>query len=193
MINEQLEGIVKSIRIPKEFLSWANKWSSYLETEENKQEIVSVVNNSNDISVLEKRSALLLEKLLDGTITDAEYKPAKKKISDQITLLKNTENVLPRKVSYRKLLDEMEFALTASQKFRKADDMGKGRVIKDLGSNFLLKDRIVSIHLKNSYYVFSKVSDWSISEKKAFELTKYDDILSKKPDLVPSNPMWLPG
>ncbi len=193
VINEQLEEIVKSIRIPKEFLSWANKWSSYLETEENKQEHVSIVDKSKDITVLEKRSSLLLEKLLDGTITDVEYKPAKKKIADQINILKSTENALPVSRSYRELLDEMEFGLTASQKFNKADDLGKGRVVRDLGSNFLLKDRKVSIQLKNSYYVFSKVSDWSIKEKEAFDLTKYADILSKRPDLVPSNPMWLPS
>ncbi len=85
----------------------------------------------------------------------------------------------------------MEFALIASSKFKKADDAGKGRVVRDLGSNFLLTDKKVSIQLKNSYYVFSKVSDWHKKPNDKFELTKYADILSKRPDLKPSNPMWL--
>ena len=190
-INEQLAEITGSIRIPKEFLAWASKWTAYLDSEDNQQVKQNTTNASKDIIALEKRSSLLLEKLLDGTITDTEYKPAKKKIADQIEALKNQADLPQKKQDYKEILDEIEFALTASTKFKKADDMGKGRVVRDLGSNFLLKDKKVSIQLKNSYYVFSKVTNWSIKPNDEFELSKYSDILSKRPDLLPSNPMWL--
>ncbi len=192
-LNEQLGKIISSIRVPKEFLVWAKKWSDYLEDFEFEQRKSRVSAINGDEKVLEKRAALLLEKLLDGTVSDADYKIAKRQIDLKLENIQQTKNTQPVKRTYREIMDEIEFARVAKVKFAKADDLNKGRVVRDLGSNFSLTNKKVAIQLKNTYFVLSNQQNWLQKQSDKFELAKYADILSKRPDLVPANPSWLPS
>ncbi len=87
-LNEQLGEVVKSIRIPKDFLVWANKWSKYLEDEVNINNKPTNNLREKEIASLETKLPLLLDKLLSGLITDTEYRQAKSKITSQIDTIK---------------------------------------------------------------------------------------------------------
>ena len=192
-MSDQLSDIVSRIKVPKDFLMWAKKWNAYLEENEINTKEDKAKSQQEEIDQIKTKKQKLLEKLMDELIDDEQYKVMKKKYDDQI--LEIEQSLLTQKIfnDREDIIDQLEFAHTVKEKFDNGEDKDKRRVVEDLGLNYSLKDKKVAIQLKKTYFVLSKIPDWSKLQKDRFELNKYADVLAQKPDLKPSNPAWLPG
>lgn len=182
------------IRVTKPFLVWAEKWNQYLdEYEERNLDSYRSKYDQELAGISEKRDELLNLRL-DKTISIDEFKRKSAELAtEEKTRTKQFQQlVTSTSTSSRDIMDELEFAYRAKEKYVHGDKRIKRNMIMYLGSNFFLNAKKVSIQLKNTYAAIEKMNTGGMDEKGKLELVKYAGVFSKNPDLIPSNPRWLP-
>jgi hypothetical protein len=145
--------------------------------------------DKEQIAKLQNQLAELRKYLLKGTFTEDEYQAEKLTIKNQIKTLE--EKMIPQYHKPKDIVAEAEFASSAVSNLLSGIKEKQRNVVSNLGSNFYLSDKKVSIHLSNTLLVFQKFHKRMNDQNQRFELSEYADLFVKRPDLKPDNPIWL--
>ena len=190
--KEQLTSLLLSIRPPKEFIDWAKRWVHVIsDTEQNSQKVITET-RQNALSNITRKIDRLLDMSLNGTITEDVYKEKSRELESEKRKLESNsheENSPSSKV--QQINDTLDFASVAANKFTNGLRSDKHFVLLKVSSNLWFDHKQILIDFKPEYKPLQSPEKWEELYVGKLEPQKYSDTLSKYPDLVPANPVWL--
>ncbi len=149
----QISDIVKNIEIPKEFTEWALE---VIRTNEKKESLTrDLILNQH-----QQRYSACLGKLdrvkemrINGELSAEEYNKEKEKILTEKDGVQKLINELNSDVNENivRLEKKLEIAETAQEKINSSDEETQRNVLENLGSNFILKDKILTLDLEEIF------------------------------------------
>lgn len=198
-LNKQINNKLSKIQISEDFKNWAIKYLNVLNEEEVKDR------NSTLGSVQEAYNGCLkrIDNLLalkispqnsDGDLlSDDEYKNQKQTLIEEKERLKEKLGDTDLRVDKWLELSEktFEFATYAKHWFEKGGQEEKRQIFASLGSNLILKDKIISINLEKPLESLEKmktevaeISPMFEPAKKGFTEAQMMNFYSKNPTLL---------
>ena len=191
-LEEQIDELLQSIEIPDAFLKWAFKKLQ----KENKSKVKEFSVNRGQIQKEYNENEAMLENLSDDlarrVIDETTYKSCRGRYQKKRTQLKKElQKCEERKDSWMDdVMKSFIFAKNASQKFAVGDRNTKKELFVSLGSNFLLKDRKLSVELSYPFRCIQKSNEESTSLIPSLEPLKNCLSKPKKADLERLIPVW---
>ncbi|MFZ4500581.1 MAG: recombinase family protein [Minisyncoccia bacterium] len=159
-LKKQITKEISSIEIPPEFHTFAMKWlQKENEQEANTQQVVLGTQQKAYNAVVEKLSSLI-DMRASGEINPEDF--AKKQaqyLTQKNELKKHLERTDNRVDQWNKTSDEMlTFIEKAQERFNNGSLQTKRSILSTLGSNLVIKDKIISIDMEKSLFPMKKVS-----------------------------------
>ncbi len=159
-LKKQISKEINSIEIPPEFHSYAMKWfRNENEKEVNTQKVVLGANQKGYNTAVEKLSNLI-DMRSGGEISPEDF-------------AKKQDQYLTEKNKFKKILDGSDnrvdqwnqtsnemltFLENAQERFKNGTLQTKRSILSTLGSNLIIKDKIISIDMEKSLFPMKKVS-----------------------------------
>lgn len=163
--TRQLEEIFNNLTIRKEFQEWGMETIREMNEKDSIDSEALLASQTRTITATEAKANKLLDCLLNGVITDEEYKAKSEAIKKELEKLKaeqkqTLENSNDWRETMRRTLDVL---FGGQEKFENGDNFAKREVLQSLGSNTVLKDGKISINtykwlepIKNEYKKLEK-------------------------------------
>ncbi|NQS89381.1 hypothetical protein HQ584_06300 [Patescibacteria group bacterium] len=192
---EQIKELLLSIRPEKEFITWAKKWLSALHKNESFDNESILKSQQRALGGVENKLNRLLDMRLNDLLDDKTYKAKKRDlVTEKRSVKKKMENIDKSLDGWRdKVENALDFAYTCQKKFEAGTREEKHEIMIRIGSNLFIENKKLLIDLENEFQVLSEQKNWGKKYSNRLEPQKYTEILEKKPDLRPANPVWLPG
>jgi site-specific DNA recombinase len=159
-LKKQVAKEINSVEIPSEFHSYAMKWfRNENEKEAGSQKVVLGANQKGYDASVEKLSNLI-DMRSGGEISPEDF-------------TKKQEQYLSEKNKFKKLLDGSDnridqwnqtsnemltFIEKAQERFKNGTLQTKRSILSTLGSNLIIKDKIISIDIEKSLFPMKKIS-----------------------------------
>ncbi len=180
-LEKQIITILDQITIPESFLSFALESLNTENSQESKNREIILSNQQNELKNCLKRIDNLISLYISpenserDLLSDTEFKEQKN------LLLKQKEGINACLEKLSEDVDEwleltektFKFATYARQHFLEGDYDTKNTILRALGSNYILKDGILSISLDNSYKIIFNSLKTITSENPTFELSTF--------------------
>ena len=193
-LNGQIDNIVKSIRIPTSFHEWGMKWFRTQNEKEGGYTQKIVDNQQKEYKSVLSKLNNLLDMRTANEIGPEEYQNKKKELEVQKAkceeLFNDTAHRVDRWVEEAEKL--FDFAEKASLVFMNGDLEIKRDIFAHLGSNLVLKDRIIVANLENTLIPMQIVSQESQKIIKSLEPAKESENYDKLSKLYSENPLVFP-
>lgn len=194
-LNTQIESLLLRIKLKPEFVEWAKKWIKVIHENESSVQETVLQKQQDTLLRVENRLNKLLDLRLDDKLDEGMYEQKKTELESERSKIKlgltNTDEHL---TSWRKKIETaLDFALAAYSKFNTGTRDDKHEVLCRIGSNLLINNKFIKIELKKYYEIFSEQDIWEEKYKDWLEPEEYRNLTSQRPDLLPPNPIWLPG
>lgn len=193
-LKKQISKEINSIEIPPEFHSFAMKWfQKENEKEANTQKIILNTNQKEYDAITEKLSRLI-DMRASGEISPEEFaKKQSQYLLEKNEFKKNFDNLSSKVDQWNKTSDEMlTFIEKAQERFKNGTLQTKRNILSTLGSNLIIKDKIISIDMDKSLFPMKKVSNKIKVIKEALEPL---NTIEKQKDfeyLCTQSPIWSP-
>lgn len=159
-LTRQLEEIFNGLTIRKEFEEWGLETIREMNDEESSDREALLASQAKTIAENEAKANKLLDCLLNGIITDEEYKAKSETIKAELKKLKIEQGqTLDNGNDWRETMRRtLNVLFSGRDKFENGDVFAKREVLQSLGSNTILKDGKISINtykwlepIKNEY------------------------------------------
>ena len=159
-LKKQVINEIESIEIPPEFHSYAMKWFRAENEKEAKEQKTILDAQQKAYSTIVARLSNLIDMRASGEITPEDFAIKQEKYlaekNNFKTILDKTDG---RVDQWNRSSDEMlTFIEQAKDKFTNGTLKKKREILSTLGSNLLLKDKILSIDIENCLFPMKKVS-----------------------------------
>jgi site-specific DNA recombinase len=138
------------------------------------------IQKKNEVTKLEKEIKGLLQMRLSDSITEGEYKEARKERDEKLVFIKAKLNQSEYQKEKLTTLIEKKFLMVANlkERFKKAPDEEKKAIFYSLGKNHVLKDKKLLIDKHNWLKSVEKNKEAAEHEIRWLELEKYIDLKS---------------
>ena len=191
----QISNVLLSVKPDKEFIDWAKRWMAYVDKDKIEAQEEISDSQKRELQAIKNRLDKLLDMKLNDMIDDVKYKEKKDQLNkekDEIEeKLSSDDNGVSKKSA--KIESDLDFAFYCKNKFEEGFRDDKQEVLMRIGKNLFLKeDKTVDIRLKMIFHTLSNKENWVDQFKDWLEPKKYTEIMAKRPDLRPANPVWLP-
>jgi site-specific DNA recombinase len=181
LLEKQLKDYLEKVQIPDAFIKWASKQLQSVYKDEVKVQASTRMSAQQELNRLKKKQAKLLEEYLssDSVLTKEEYSEQKQKVLTEICLLE--ENMQAHSGEEVKWIgdceDFFEFSSQLLNRFDTVDIEEKRFVLQAIGSNFVLKNRQLTLEYQKIYKPFLKLNEFESQnrlepEKPDVEATK---------------------
>jgi len=159
-LEMQMRDVIEDLSIHEDFKSYALTRLRELHIKESKNRQALAGNVDIAIGAVQKRLDNLLEMRLRDQLTDDEYNGRKRILLDEIVNLKENRLNLEHRQSHWFELSENAFLFANMAKywFEQGDQQRKREIIACLGSNFILKDKILLIEAKKPFLIIREGS-----------------------------------
>lgn len=144
-LESQISAFLTSLAIPRDFRDWAHEAITFLEKEEGKADEAKQQSLKQKLASISSESENLLDLKLRNLLTDEEFSQKRdslKKRKSEIQQLLADEtgdgNDLTAEV--------FDFAFEAAHVFINSSSETKRQILRQVGSNLTLKDKILHIH-----------------------------------------------
>ncbi len=159
-LKKQIAKEINSIEIPPEFHSYAMKWfRNENEKEASSQEVVLEANQKGYNDAVKKLNNLI-DMRASGEIQPEDF--AKKQtqyLAEKAQFKKQLEGTNNRIDQWNKTSDEMlTFIEKAQERFKNGTLQTKRSILSTLGSNLIIKDKILSIDMEKSLFPMKKIT-----------------------------------
>lgn len=159
-LETQILNILERINIPPEFHQWAIK---YLKEEHAKESVdrESIIKaQQKSLESCRRRLDNLLDLRINDKVSEEEFDTKKASIIQEKEKLE--ESLKNSNIRQNVWIDKAEalfnFAETAKKRFETGNLEDKHQILKALGSNLLLKDRILSVSIESNLALFLEVA-----------------------------------
>jgi len=179
-LEKQFEQYLSSILISEGFKNWAIKYLKASEEEDaaSKEDIISSQKkaHTNCLKKLENLFQLKISPLnsTGDLLSDEEYAKQKTELLKEKTRLGESLNGSQDRSARRQEIGEkvFEFARSARYWFAKGSPEEKSRISQTIGSNLILKDKILEIQLKDPFMAIKNIVTGISAAKGSFEPEK---------------------
>lgn len=189
MVSKKLEEVQPSI----EFIKWAKKWIKFLHQNESQFQENVLDNGRRKVTQIDNRLNKLLDLYIDGDLEKSSYELKKRELeTDKHNLERKIKDTDENSKNWReKVEDVLDFTNAIVSKFRDGDKEVKHQILIKISSDLLYQSKNPLIILKNEYIPIKKLNKKEYDTVPSARTLKYDDVLEKYPDLVPTNSTWL--
>lgn len=199
-LEPQIDRLLSEIQISEKFKDWAIKYLNELnesETEDRNSVQTSLQDAYGDcVKRIDNLVKLKISPQNSGNelLTDEEFKAQKESLMTEKKELKEQLDSSDKRIDEWVELSEktFEFACYARYWFENGDPDRKRQIFRDLGSNLILKDKIVHINLEKPLEWIDKIKreEETISprfepEKNGYSREQLEDYWSQNPTLLP--------
>lgn len=191
-LTSQLKDILDTITLPAQFVTWAKIWLRYLNEQETDHGAKTRESLQAAYNGTQGRIDRLTNMRIDDLLTEDEFKAKRQELLNERDSIKakldDTEQAADNWIE--RVEGVLDFAQGASERFRKGDLETKREVLTALGSNFLLKDRKVSVELEKVWSIFSKEAPLLRFDMERLELDENGDVNEKTTAFTTVFPRW---
>lgn len=179
--EKQFTPILESIVIPKPFADWAIRWLRVLNQDECKDRNSGRESLQNAYNEVQTRLDKLMDLRLSDLLTNDEYLHQKERLlQEQRSVKEKLGDSEQRAENWRERVENViDFALHAHEWFSVGGFQKKRTVVFGLGSNFILKDGIVTFDKEKVWEVFSNAAPKLRQDVDALELDQFGSINEK--------------
>jgi len=194
VLNEQVASIIEKIEIPTDFHEFAMKWlkSENAKESEERGQILATQERAYDLCL--KKLDGLIDMRAAKELTEQEYLTKKSETLREKERLENgMQNIGKRVEHWLELAEDVfRFAENAKKKFDTTKDLQvKRQILSVLGSNFILKDKKLSISLDNVLFPLQIISEDLKANNYTFEPLSNGSITRKTDTFVSASPSLL--
>ncbi len=153
-LERQIDEILSKIQISERFKSWALKYLHELHENEVVDRSQIYENLQKTYNDLQRKIDNLLDLRIQELVSDEEYKQKKETLLQEQTQIKEKlDDTELRSQNWLELTEKsFNFCVYARHWFKNGTLQDKRIIFEALGSNFLLKDRKISIELHKPYF-----------------------------------------
>jgi len=193
-LEKQILQTIGSLKIPPEFHDWGLKWVKRENQKESQDRNLILTQQQRAY----KECIAQLDELIDmraaKEITPEEYVQKKTKLQkDKVKLKKLLDDTDDTATKWHNKADEMfDFARDAVEKFNNGGLEGKRYVLSRLGSNLILKDKILTTNLEETLIPMKEAAKEVKKIHETFEpiegidrITQIEALYSQSPALYP--------
>ncbi len=170
-LEGQIDLLLQRIQISKRIKEWAIKYLNSTQNEENRQRDAVYENLQKNLCDYKNQLTALTKMRYREMIEDEEFLKEKNSLKNEIAKIeKNLKNMGCNPGALHEIMVGIfEFACHAREWFRKGDLKVKKRVLAFLGSNLVLKDKIISLELAKPFVMVEKMLNAVANEKHRLE------------------------
>lgn len=194
-LERQVSETLGKVQPPKEFHSWAMKWLQNENGREAADRNAILANQQKNYDACLRKVDALIDMRAAGEISEEEFTRKKSILNQEKTKLHELLNDTDARVdSWLQTADNiLQFATDAKEAFTERGEHARKVFLSALGSNLLLKDKIISIDTDIALLPMIFVSN-PVSEKTdTFEPPKRGSTKRKSAAFGDANPIWLRG
>lgn len=179
-IEEQLAEILETVHVSKDFHDWFLKWLKHDHQVETTETEVLLQRIDAQIEIHHRRRNNLFEMRLNGETAEVEYKTKKEEIESEIKKLEGERSGVKYASDdwIKRAEKRINFAFYASETLENGDSLQKTSLLTNLGSNFLIKDGLLSADIDPMLATFKKHYETVNKDLAGFELE--DKLLLKE-------------
>ena len=157
-LEHQINEFLGSITIPDKFVKWAVKWLRHSHQSEVDQRTQIYKNLQSNYNGIQAQIDNLLDLRIRGLVSDDEYSEKKSGLlKEQATLKERLDDSEGRAKNWLELAEEgLKFAQEARYLFNNGNLEQKRQILVTVGSNLVLKNKILSVEPKNLYKSIQK-------------------------------------
>ena len=192
-LEKQIAKILGEIEVPQEFHTWAMTWLKEENSKESDDRNTVLNNLQKNYEICVRKLDTLIDMRAMGEITDEEFNKKKSSVTQEKArlqeLLNDTDNRVDSwlDVAHRVI----RFSEDAKEAFENKGILAKKMLLAGLGSNLLLKDKILGIDVQNALLPMQFVSSGVNSKNDTFEPPKIGLNKEKSRAFGSANPTWL--
>ncbi len=192
-LEKQVVKTLGKVRPPEEFHSWAMKWLQNENGREASDRNATLANQQKNYEACVRKVDTLIDMRAAGEISEEEFTRKKSEINQEKAKLHELLNDTDARVdSWLQTADSvLTFASDAKEAFTERGQHARKVILSALGSNLLLKDKIVSIDTDSALLPMILVSNSSEQKSDAFEPPKHGPNKGKSAAFGDANPNWL--
>lgn len=155
LLEEQFLSFLSKIRLSESFVKWAIKWLRSAELQDNEVRKKQLELHTKEYDGLGNQINKLMDKLTQDTIGDQEYLAHKQRYLQQRTRLnRKIKNFDKDWTKWTELsIKTFEFANEAQEKWSNGSLQDKQLILSIIGSNFVLKDKKLTIQPKTPFLI----------------------------------------
>ena len=159
-LKKQIVKEINSIEIPPEFHTFAMKWVRAENEKEGKTQKTIVVSNQKAYNDITAKLNGLIDMRASGEISAEDFVEKQAKyLTDKKNFKNNLDNTDERIDQWNRTTNEMfTFIEQAIEKFKHGSLQIKREILSTLGSNLIIKGKIISIDIENSLFPMKKIS-----------------------------------
>lgn len=179
--ERQIRALLDRITLPAAFTDWSLRWLRKL----NSSELQSRINVRSSLQKAytdnETKLSRLTDMRLSDLLTDEEYVNQKTRLSQERARFKEKIDDLEHRAD--SWLDSLEqafdFSKHAKERFDKGDRETRRKILLSLGSNFIVKDGILSLELEKVWEKFSSFAPKVWHDMEMLELDEFGQVNEK--------------
>lgn len=171
LIEDQIQSILESITLPDDFIKWALNLIKQDSEKQQQQGIQRLSTYEAKLTKIQKVLDGLIEMRAGGEISEEEFRDKRSEIAKEKEALSLEINSL--KESHDDWFERIEkvfsFTESAQSVFTSGTDQEKRELLSLLGSNLYLKDKKVTIEVKEPFNYIQEMSEILSSQKEMLE------------------------
>ena len=192
-IHDQITKLLENITIPQTFVDWAVEYLNELNSSEVQDRGQAYFSTEKEYSRVQGHLDRLTEMCFKGLIDDAEFKDQKVKLLAEKQGLKSQLDNLESRANHwlESAVETFEFARNAKYRFEHGYFKEKKIIAHQIGSNFILKNQILTLEVNKPLEIISNGLLEIKKEANEFEL---ENIGSSKVNIDTTNTIkssWL--
>lgn len=189
----QFQKLFQTINLPEGFKDWATRYFQDTRPEELKEHEKFLEKQGRACEALEQRLNHLLDMRINNEISEKEFSLKKEELLKEKTRLKELLATSENKPKnwLEELQEAMSLAEDIKKRFETGDEAKRKEIIRKLGSNLTIKDRIFTVEAKNPVLKLRRVSPVVMDIYNRFEPVKSGLDKEKLELLYSSSPVLL--
>jgi len=189
-IDKQFIEILERLSLPKEITDFMiESYQKDLIKNQNKMDYEKT-NLKKQLNNLESELENLGRKLAQGIVKDELFTTMNEQIEKEKSIVKGKIKKLTTKNKIDKIKDTFHFLETALDKFKNGTFFEKKKILKTVGSNFILKDGILLPELQKPFSIILKNRKHLTLKNKRIELQKNHSQSGFNTDSNPEFQSW---
>ncbi len=149
----QLQKVLAEIEMNENISEWSVSWLKYINEEKKGQSTEDLSIAQKNYDQVQGKLNALLDLFLEGGIEKTFFEEKKTEIETERDAIKKRLSLIQGNSDGRlkQAAHDFELAVSINQRFRKAGVRDKKFIVKEIGSNFLLKGQKLTLDLKPQY------------------------------------------
>jgi len=152
-LDAQAMDVLSTVTLSTKFVEWGIKWLKVMHSNQSELKEASLQATQNEYNAVEKKLDNLINLLIDEVITPEQGKAKRAELEEKKNRLFTTlSNIDTNSTEWTNLtIETFNFVKTAQDKFHNGTIEQKKTILRVIGSNLTVKDKILGIELREPF------------------------------------------